>query len=136
MAVTSTEGIAALERVRAIALALPEVSERLSHGTPSFFIRGKKTLCNVWENHHGDGELAIWCPAPPGVQADIVEQDPDRFYAPRYVAHNGWIGMRLGQTAAEESVDWDEVASVLEEAFRHVAPKTVLRQLDNHETCE
>jgi len=30
-----------LERVRATCLGLPEVTERLSHGAPSFFVRGK-----------------------------------------------------------------------------------------------
>ena len=61
-----------LERVRKIAIALPEVSERLSHGAPSFFIREKKTLCNLHNDHHGDGRLALWVPALPGCKANSL----------------------------------------------------------------
>ena len=34
----------ALQRVRALSLSLPEVNERLSHGSPTFFIRDHKTF--------------------------------------------------------------------------------------------
>ena len=56
----------ALERVRAICLALPETSERLSHGSPTWFIGGKKTFVMFLDDHHGDGRLALWCAAPAG----------------------------------------------------------------------
>ena len=52
-----------LERIRAICLALPETSERLSHGAPTFFVRGKRAFLMVLTNHHGDGRFAIWCGA-------------------------------------------------------------------------
>ena len=55
----------ALERIRALCLALPETNERLSHGSPTFFIRDKRTFVMFHDNHHGDGRLAIWCAAPP-----------------------------------------------------------------------
>ena len=42
-----------------ICLALPEVAERLSHGAPTFFVRDKKTLATVWDDHHGDGILGL-----------------------------------------------------------------------------
>ncbi len=84
-----------LDRVREIAIALPEVSERLSHGAPSFFIREKKTLCNVHTDHHGDGRLALWAPAPVGVQAEITRLEPERFFVPPYVGHRGRIGVNL-----------------------------------------
>jgi hypothetical protein len=115
----------ALRQVRKIASGLPEVSERLSHGAPSFFIRGKKTLAMFHDDHHGDGELAIWCPAPPGVQAQVTETEPDRFFVPAYVGHRGWLGVRL-----DNDPDWGEVAEVLREAYRTVAPKTLVVQLD------
>ena len=115
----------ALGRVRGIALGLPEVSERLSHSAPSFFIRDKKTLAMFHHDHHGDGELGIWCPAPPGVQSELVDTEPDRFYVPAYVGHRGWLGMRL-----DRDPDWDEVAGVLIEAYRTVAPKKLVAQLD------
>ena len=40
-----SERMKELERVRKIALALPEVNERVSHGEPCFFVRDKRPLC-------------------------------------------------------------------------------------------
>lgn len=119
---------ALLEGVRKAALALPETTERKSHSAPTFFVR-KKTFVYFWDNHHDDGRVAIWASAPPGVQEEVVESEPDRFFRPPYVGHRGWIGYRLDQTP----VDWDEVAAVVTDAYRNVAPKTLLAQLDDSE---
>lgn len=116
---------AALAKVREIALALPETTERLSHSAPSFFIRDKKTFVNFWDDHHGDGRLALWVAAPAGVQAQLAEQEPDRFFVPPYVGHRGWLGVRL-----DVDVDWDEVAGIIEDSYRQVAPKTLVKLLD------
>jgi hypothetical protein len=115
----------ALERVREICLALPEVTERLSHGAPTFFVRGKKTFVTFVDHHHDDGRLALWCHAPPGVQATLIETEPDRFFRPPYVGGRGWFGVRL-----DVDVDWDEIAGIAEDAYRQVAPKKLLAQLD------
>ena len=115
----------ALERVRAICLAFPEVTERLSHGSPAWFVRGKKTVAMFVDDHHGDGIVGIWCPAFPGVQAEMVEAEPDRFFRPPYVGPSGWLGVRL-----DREVDWGEVASILRDSFRKVAPKTLIAKLD------
>ena len=114
-----------LGRVREICLALPEVNERLSHGSPTFFIRDKKTFVTFLDDHHGDGRLALWVAAPPGVQSELVEQEPDRFFVPPYVGHRGWLGVRL-----DRDVDWGEIAGVAEDAYRCVAPKTLIARLD------
>jgi hypothetical protein len=116
---------AALAGLRRICLALPEVSERLSHGSPSWFVRGKKTVASFVDDHHGDGILGIWCPAPPGVQAELVATEPDRFYVPPYVGPSGWVGVRL-----DTDVDWDEVAGILTDSYRLVAPKKLVALLD------
>jgi hypothetical protein len=114
-----------LARVRRICLALPETTERLSHGARTFFVRGKKTFVMFHDDHHGDGRLAIWCAAPPGVQETLVGAEPDRFFRPAYVGHRGWLGLRL-----DRDLDWDEVEAVVEDAYRTVAPKTLVAQLD------
>jgi hypothetical protein len=116
----------ALEQVRRICLALPEVSERLSHGSPAFFIRGKKTLTMFVDDHHGDGILGIWCPAFPGVQQELVQQEPDRFFRPPYVGPSGWIGVRL-----DRDVDWDEVRSIIVDSYRKVGPKRLAALIDD-----
>lgn len=115
---------AELREVRAICLALPEVTERLSHGSPTWFA-GKKTMVMYLDDHHDDGRLALWVAAPPGVQRDMVEQEPDRFFVPPYVGHRGWLGVRL-----DRSPDWDEMADIVEDAYRVVAIKRLLTQLD------
>src|SRR5512132_1824592 len=69
----------ALGKVRVACLVLPETSERLSHGGPAFFIRDKKCFVMFLNDHHEGGRLAIWCAAPDGVQAEMVETDPERF---------------------------------------------------------
>ena len=114
-----------LARVRTACLALPEVTERLSHGSPTFFVRDKKTFVMYLDDHHGDGRLALWCAAPPGLQAELVEQEPERFFRPPYVGHRGWIGVRL-----DRDPDWDEIAAICRDAYRQVAPKSLVTQLD------
>jgi len=111
--------------VRRLCLDLPEVTERLSHGAPTWFVRGKKTLATVWDDHHGDGRLALICAAPPGVQAQLVDEEPDRFYVPPYVGHRGWIGVRLDVTP-----DWSEIREILADAYRCVAPAKLVAELD------
>ena len=112
--------------VREICLALPEVTERLSHGAPTFFVRGKKTFVTVYaEGHHGDRFAHLWCAAPPGVQEELVETEPDRFFRPPYVGHRGWLGVRL-----DAGIDTDELAAICEEAYRVVAPRRLVDALD------
>jgi hypothetical protein len=112
-----------LDRIRAICLALPETSERLSHGAPTFFVRGKRAFVMVLTNHHGDGRFAIWCAAPNGLQAMLVEADPERFFVPPYVGHRGWLGVPL-----DRGLDWDELAGIVEDAFAAVAPPKLVEQ--------
>ncbi|MDP9303755.1 MAG: MmcQ/YjbR family DNA-binding protein [Actinomycetota bacterium] len=108
---------AALTRIRRICLGLPETSERLSHGAPTFFVRGKRAFTMVLSNHHGDGRFAIWCAAPDGMQTVLVEADPERFFVPPYVGHRGWLGVRL-----DRGLDWDELSGLVEDAYAEVAP--------------
>jgi len=106
-----------LAKLREICLALPETSERLSHGAPTFFVRGKRAFVMVMTNHHGDGRFALWCAAPEGMQSMLVEADPERFFVPRYVGHRGWLGVRL-----DRGRHWDELAGIAEDAYAAVAP--------------
>jgi hypothetical protein len=110
-----------LDLIRGICLGLPETSERLSHGAPTFFVRGKRSFVMVLTDHHGDGRFAIWCAAPEGMQRLLVEADPERCFVPPYVGHRGWLGFRLDRGFAP-----DELAGMLEDAYAAVAPKKLL----------
>jgi hypothetical protein len=103
--------------LRELCLALPETSERLSHGHPTFFVQGKRSFVMVLRNQHGDGRFAMWCAAEDGVQEMLVEADPERFFRPPYVGHRGWLGLRL-----DRELHWDEIAGIVEDAYAEVAP--------------
>jgi hypothetical protein len=117
---------ATLERIRAVCLALPEVTERPSHGAPTFFIRGKRSFAMVLTNHHGDGRFAIWCAAPDGMQQLLVDGAADRYFVPPYVGHRGWLGVHL-----DRDIDWEEIAGILEDAYLEIAPPKLAAQALN-----
>ncbi|GIG64918.1 MmcQ/YjbR family DNA-binding protein [Phytomonospora endophytica] len=112
-------------RLRELCLALPEVTERLSHGEPAWFVRDKK-LFVMTSDHHHDERLGFWCAAAPGETAALVAGAPERFYVPPYVGHRGWLGVYLDV----DGVDWAEIAELVREAFRCVAPKGLVARLD------
>ena len=99
-----------LERLRKTCLALPDVTERPSHGMPAWFV-GKKQFAVYSNDHHGDGRIAMICAGTLELQAMLVDSDPDSYYVPPYVGHRGWIGVRLDKKLA-----WKQVASLLESA--------------------
>ncbi len=115
---------AQLTRGRQRCLSLPETNERPSHGQPAFFIRDKRTFVMFMDDHHGDGRLALWCAAEPGMQEVLVEQSPDAYFRPPYVGHRGWLGVRL-----DRDLPWDEIAGVIEDAYLAVAPASLRKQL-------
>ena len=107
-----------LKRVRAICMALPDVTERPSHGSPAWFIKDKRTFVMYLDDHHGDGRLALWCAAPEGAQEMLVEAAGEHYFRPPYVGHRGWVGVRL-----DRDVGWEEIAGVVEDAHETVARK-------------
>jgi hypothetical protein len=112
-------------QLRRACLALPESSERLSHGEPSFFVRDKKQFVMLDNHHHGADHLAFWCPAPPGVQEELIAADPEQYFRPPYVGHRGWVGVRI-----DRGPDWAEIAEIVRDAYCQVAPKGLSAQLD------
>jgi hypothetical protein len=111
----------ALQRVRELCLSLPEVNERLSHGSPTFFVRDKRTFVMYLDNHHDDGRLALWCAAPEGMQETLVRAEPEHYFRPPYVGHRGWIGVRL-----DRGLHWNEIAGAIEDAYARIAPKALV----------
>jgi len=113
--------------MRAICLALPEVTERPSHGAPTWFVRGKSSFVTLWaDGHHEDQFPHLWCAAPPGAQRELTAGAPDRFFRPPYVGGRGWIGVRL-----DRDPDWAEIAELCQDAYRVIAPARLAAQLDD-----
>jgi hypothetical protein len=112
--------------VRTICLALPEVTERLSHGAPTWFVRDKSAFVTLWaQGHHANGFPHLWCAGLPGAQHELVTSEPGRFFRPPYVGGRGWIGVRL-----DRGVDWAEIAELCQDAYRAIAPARLVALLD------
>lgn len=112
-------------KVRSVCLALPGTEEGISHGAPAFFV-GRQFVM-LWPNgHHEHGFPHLWAAAPPGAQEELVSSEPARFFRPPYVGGRGWIGVRL-----DEDVDWQEVGEICEEAYRTIAPRRLISELDD-----
>jgi len=114
----------ALKRVRQICLALPETTEKIAWGAPTFRVKDKLFVMFV-DNHHGDGRVAIWCNAPAGSQQSLVASDPHNLFVPPYVGCKGWLGIRL-----DRGLDWSIVAALVKEAYRTTAPAQLLARWD------
>jgi hypothetical protein len=113
-------------QVRGICLALPEVTERLSHGAPTWFVRGKSAFVTVWAHgHHADDFPHLWCAGLPGAQQELIASVSCRFFRPPYVGGRGWIGVRL-----DGDVDWAEIAELCQDAYRAIAPARLAARLD------
>jgi len=116
-----TDDGAALEKLRAICLALPEASEEGGVGNPSFKVRGKIFAMR----HPQGGRMSVWLKAPPGAQGALVHTSPQVFFVPPYVGHHGWVGAWL-----DIGLDWEQLAELIEESYRMTAPKRLVAQLD------
>lgn len=111
-----------LNRVRKLALALPQANEVEAWGAPTF--RGPKKLFAMYADagsHHGDGRAAVWIKAAPGNQSLMVAANPRQFFVPPYVGPGGWIGVYL-----DKNTDWVELRELLRDGWRLVAPKKLL----------
>jgi predicted DNA-binding protein (MmcQ/YjbR family) len=111
-----------LVRLREICLALPEAVEKPfgGHTAPSFRVRDKLFLMTG-----ESGDYATF-KAAEGVQEALVGTDPERFFVPAYVGSKGWVGMRL-----DVDQDWEEVAELVADSYRMIAPKRLSAQVDD-----
>jgi predicted DNA-binding protein (MmcQ/YjbR family) len=110
-----------LARLREICLSLPEAEEKPfgGHTAPSFRIRDKLFVMT------SEDGLTMTFKAAPGVQQELVLEAPERFFVPAYVGHRGWVGARL-----DVEQDWDEIAELVEDGYRLIAPKRLAARLD------
>lgn len=115
-----------LSRLRTLCLALPHAHEVEAWGEPTFRVRNKLFAMYASPgNHHGGGRPAVWCKAAPGNQEIMIQAEPGRFFVPPYVGPSGWVGIWLDRRPR-----WSQVADLLEDSYRLVAPKRLLAELD------
>lgn len=112
-----------LPRLRELCMAYPEVTERLSHGEPTWFVRDKKVFV-TYADHHHDDRVGFWCAAGSGVQEAMIASDPERYFRPPYVGHRGWLGVYLDVEA-----NWEEIGDLVEGAYRAVAPPSLVARI-------
>jgi len=106
----------ALHRIRAICLALPEAREVEAWGHPTFRA-GKKMFAGFGEDEDG---LTI------GLAMGFERQDEllndERFFPTPYAARLGWVSLHI-----DRNTDWEELRGLLQEAYRQVALKRMLK---------
>ncbi|MBX7514762.1 phosphoribosylglycinamide formyltransferase [Qipengyuania sp. GH38] len=119
-----------LQRVRELALALPQTHERESHGSPGWRAGSEKSgkyFAYFNDRHHGSEHIALLVKTGgPDELLNLVETQPDTYFKPAYYGASGWVGLILNRP----DCDWDHVAEWLERSWRAVAPKSVTRLLD------
>ena len=108
------------QRIRETCLGLPEAVEEPfgGHTAPSYRVRGKLFVMTSEDGSY------LTLKAGPGVQEALVASDPGRFFVPKYVGSKGWIGARL-----DTEQDWTELAGLIIDSYRLIAPKTLIRDL-------
>ncbi len=121
----SGSGPPPLDRLRALCLAMPGATERISHGEPAWFVLDRRLFVTFADRHHDD-RVSFWCAAPAGAQVAHVSEDPERFFVPPYVGHRGWLGVHLDVPGT----DWRAIADIVEDAYRTVAPRRLVAERD------
>ena len=119
-----------LDRVAALALALPETHERSSHGSPGFRVGSEKSgkfFAYFSDQHHGTPHISLLvkCDSMDELEG-LVEAQPHAYHKPAYYGASGWIGVILNR----KGVDWENVADWLQRSWRQVAPARLTRLLD------
>lgn len=110
----------ALERVRAICLALPETFEKVAWGEATFRVGNEKKsrmFAMFSNNHHNDGRIALHCVSDADERRILLESEPEAYYIPPYVGAHGWVGILL------DKVDDTALFECVKDAYRRVAPK-------------
>ena len=103
---------------------MPEASRQDLGDHASFLVR-KKVFVYFLNSHHGDGIVSVCCKVMPGDNTVLVSSQPERFYLPAYLAHRGWVALRLDIG----DVDWDEVNELVICSYCQVAPKRLAAEV-------
>ncbi len=106
-------------RVRSICLALPDATEKIAWGDPTFRVRDR--IFAMFGTN--DGAASVWCKSEFELRDALIGSDPGHYFSPPYVGHKGWIGIRL-----DDSTDWEGAANLIEESYLMIAAKSQSRK--------
>jgi predicted DNA-binding protein (MmcQ/YjbR family) len=110
--------------VREILVSFPDTEEFVSHGFPTFRVRGR-IFATYTINHHGDGRVALNLIAPSGAQAAFVKVQPKAYFVPPYVGPRGWLGVEL-----DKGLRWETVREHVRDAYEMVAPAELVNAIE------
>ena len=114
---------AARQRVTAIWTAFP--GAQIDGDQHLSCVVRRKTFVYYVVDHHGDGRIAIHCRAAPGENELRADANPRRYFIPPYVGPRGWAGCYLDIA----DVDWDDIETMLRNAYLLAVPKRLAREL-------
>ena len=118
-----------LAGVRRLCLALPEVTEGLTHGGETWFVRRRSFAKFVDPAKHrlDERHVAFWAAAPPGARHELIAEDPQRFFAPRFGGYD-WVG-HAARSCTPRGPTGTKSREILADAYRQVAPKFLVARL-------
>ena len=114
----------AYTRFKAICLALPSTKVTITWGSPHMRV-GEKIFTGWGEEDDGES-WSFSVKLDKDKQAALVQSDP-RFAIAAYTGKYGGTTM----TVAKGEEDWGEIAALVEEGYRNIAPKKLLAKLDS-----
>ena len=105
--------------VRRLALALPEVTEKPSYGTPGFRVKDR-----LFARIHQDGGVLVLWTADMVEKESFIDSEPDVFFTtPHYEGH-AHVLVRL------DRVDEAQLAELLQMAWHVRAPASLRARFD------
>jgi len=112
-----------LSELRRICLGLPEAREVEAWGAPTF--RVKTMFATYSDGRYGIPDRpSAWVKALPTNRELLIRRDAERYFVPPYVGPKGWIGVLLDAP----EMDWDELKSLVWDAWQLSVPTSLLRR--------
>ena len=105
-----------LRKLREMCLKLPEATEKVAWGDPTFRVQDK--IFAMQKGNYDGGRHSVWLKLGPGGQQHLVRSEPALYFVPPYVGNKGWVGVWLDG----RSVPWKRLSELIAESYRLVAP--------------
>ena len=115
---------AAYQRASAICLRFGAAEVKLSHGAPSFHVRGKH-FAMFSRGGYGEAGPGLWIKCTFEEQRELVAREPERYFVPKYVGVKGWVAVRLDPKLGPAGPNDADLAILIENGWAAVVPKSL-----------